>query len=379
MDEKEAMLQEIRDCSAEELERLLSAYPELKDKKDDHGNTLLLITARHDLLQLAQVLISHKVDINEKNKHDGIAAIHEAARCGSVDVGFLLFTSGCDVMNCDNSKKTPLHHAARRGQDKMVETLLRSPKLKIDARDENRLTPLHESIVNKHETTAILLVENGAEVTETETNRFITAYMMTAAVELVGLMEKIWKTVLQKGGKSEAIKIINTHDTLEKNSALHIAVEKRCLKSVQEILKHGGSVNAANDTGRTPLHLAAISGDLDIAMTLLSHGAAVNARDRDSFTPVHRACLSNQHKILNAMMNKGGDVKIKTKDGMTPFILAASKGYLETVDYLFGNGDVISQTDNNQRNAIHWAVKNAHLEVLSFLLQKSGIMEAIDD
>lgn len=66
---------------------------------------------------------------------------------------------------------------------------------------------------------------------------------------------------------------------------------------------------------------------------------------------------------------KGGDVKIKTKEGMTPFILAASKGYLETVDYLFGNGDVISQTDNNQRNAIHWAVKNAHLEVLSFLLQ----------
>ena len=66
---------------------------------------------------------------------------------------------------------------------------------------------------------------------------------------------------------------------------------------------------------------------------------------------------------------KGGDVKIKTKDGMTPFILAASKGYLETVDYLFGNGDVISQTDNNQRNAIHWAVKNAHLEVISFLLQ----------
>nr|XP_022319766.1 transient receptor potential cation channel subfamily A member 1-like isoform X2 [Crassostrea virginica] len=380
MDEKEAMLQDIRDCSAEELERLLSAYPELKDKKDDHGNTLLLITARHDLLQLAQVLISHKVDINEKNKHDGIAAIHEAARCGSVDVGFLLITSGCDVMNCDNRKKTPLHHAARRGQDKMVETLLRSSKLEIDARDENRLTPLHESIVNKHETTAILLVENGAEVTETETNRF-TPYMMAAAVELVGLMEKIWKTVLQKGGKSEAIKIVNTHDTLEKNSLLHIAVEKRCLKAVQEILKHGGSVNAANDTGRTPLHLAAISGDLDIAMTLLSHGAAVNARDRDSFTPVHRACLSNQHKILNAMMNKGGDVKIKTKDGMTPFILAASKGYLETVDYLFGNGDVISQTDNNQRNAIHWAVKNAHLEVLSFLLQKSGIdiMEAIDD
>ena len=36
-------------------------------------------------------------------------------------------------------------------------------------------------------------VENGAEVTETETNRF-TPYMMAAAVELLGLMEKIWKS-----------------------------------------------------------------------------------------------------------------------------------------------------------------------------------------
>ena len=59
--------------------------------------------------------------MNEKNKHDGIAPLHEASKYGSADVGRLLIESGCDVMIRDNRQKTPLHHASRRGRDKIVE------------------------------------------------------------------------------------------------------------------------------------------------------------------------------------------------------------------------------------------------------------------
>lgn len=66
---------------------------------------------------------------------------------------------------------------------------------------------------------------------------------------------------------------------------------------------------------------------------------------------------------------QGGDINMKTKDGMTPLILACSKGLLETVDFLLNNGAQISQADNLMRNALHWAVENAHLEVLLYLLK----------
>lgn len=69
------------------------------------------------------------IDINEKNRNDGISPLHEAAKYNSVDVGRLLIESGCDVMIRDNHKKTPLHHAARRGREKIAEVKL--PKWEV--------------------------------------------------------------------------------------------------------------------------------------------------------------------------------------------------------------------------------------------------------
>lgn len=370
--------QAVRDGGTKELDFILTTQPEVKEERDYHGNTLLLIASKYNLIESARVLLSHGVDINEKNRNDGISPLHEAAKYNSVDVGRLLIESGCDVMIRDNHKKTPLHHAARRGREKIAEVLLNCGKSDIDARDEDELTPLHESIIQNHENIAIMLIKRGADVTLTEINK-ATPYMLAASVEMTDVMNTIRSTVLQQSGEARAQTMVSQQDLLG-NSALHVAVDNKAMKSVQEILKHGGNVNTANETGLTPLHSAAITGDLEITNILLSHDAEVCPRDNDSFTPIHRACMFNRHEVVNAIMIKGGDINTKTKDSMTPLILACWKGHLETVDFLLSSGAQISQVDNLMRNALHWAVENAHLQVLLYLLKKcdSSMLEAMD-
>ncbi|XP_056018698.1 transient receptor potential cation channel subfamily A member 1-like [Ostrea edulis] len=370
--------QAVRDGSAEELDWLLTERPELKGERDFHGNTLLLIAAKYNLIQSARVLISHDVNLNEKNRNDGISPLHEASKYNSVDVGHLLIESGCDVMIRDNQEKTPLHHAARRGRVQMVELLLNAGNSYINATDEDKLTSLHESILQKHEDTATLLIKNGADVMKTEING-TTPYMFASAVELIDVMNMIWKTVYLQYGGPRSLVMVNQKD-MWGNTALHMAVDNQCLKSLQEIIMHGGELDTPNESGHTPLHRAAICVDLEITEILLCNGATVDTRDKDSFTPLQRACLYNRHEVICAIMKKGGDLNKKTKEMMTPLILACWKGHLETVEFLLTNGAQIAAVDNLMKNALHWTVQNGHLQVLLYLLKKcdSVILETLD-
>lgn len=54
-------LQAVRDGGTKELDYLLTTQPEAKEEKDCHGNTLLLIAAKYNLIESARVLVIHGV------------------------------------------------------------------------------------------------------------------------------------------------------------------------------------------------------------------------------------------------------------------------------------------------------------------------------
>lgn len=109
--------------------------------------------------------------------------------------------------------------------------LLNSGKSDIDARDEDELTPLHESIIQNHENIAMMLassiitftlnnklngstkswfinifrslfrfcqIKRGADVTLTEINK-TTPYMLAASVEMTDVMSTIRTTGIALG------------------------------------------------------------------------------------------------------------------------------------------------------------------------------------
>ena len=56
-------------------------------------------------------------------------------------------------------------------------------------------------------------------------------------------------------------------------------------------------------------------------------------------------------------------------EGQTPLMFAAANGRAEVVRLLIANGVDVMRTDSFEMTALHWAVRNTHLEVASVLMQ----------
>jgi ankyrin repeat protein len=81
----------------------------------------------------------------------------------------------------------------------------------------------------------------------------------------------------------------------EGDTALHIAIENKCLSAAEFLLKHGAKADIRNKYGETPLHYAVgeVAVDPEIGLQavrlLVQHHADVNAIDKEGTTPLDRA------------------------------------------------------------------------------------------
>ena len=75
-----------------------------------------------------------------------------------------LLQAGADPSIKDRKGSTPLHFAARRGNDEIVKVLLKHPKVKIDVRDSYGKTALHMACSEGQSSVCKLLLDKGADI-----------------------------------------------------------------------------------------------------------------------------------------------------------------------------------------------------------------------
>src|SRR6266849_6434347 len=143
------------------------------DVRGEEGDTLLHSPAWYGDLEMVQVLLDYKVDVNARND-SGWAPLHDASdgdRFATThnavqsfpDTIQLLLDHGADVNIRGLDDSTPLHRATKNGRYEAVRVLLERGA-NIDAKDDEGQTPLHKASEYWREEVVRVLLERGADV-----------------------------------------------------------------------------------------------------------------------------------------------------------------------------------------------------------------------
>jgi ankyrin repeat protein len=240
-----------------ELAAMLRAQPGLAGARDGQGRTPLHYAAGSLQTRTARLLILSRADVS-------------AATFKPV--------SRVRLEGQSPAATTPLHVAAGRGGDEMVDLLLRAGA-KAAAADADGNTPLH-------------------------------------------LAAKNWQTNCLASLIAAHVPLDATNSAGQ--TALRAAAEAGIAPNVELLLKSGAQVSAGMK-GETLLHIAAERGAVDVLKVLLDHKLALEARDAAGRTAFQRAVMARQWSALAFLRSMKADINAADSEGNTALHLASTE------------------------------------------------------
>jgi uncharacterized protein len=174
-------------------------------------------------------------------------------------------------------------------------------------------------------------------------------------------------------------------------TALHWAVHRDDVETVDLLLRAGAKVGVANRYGVRPLSLAAENGNAPIIERLLKAGADPNTALPEGETALMTAARTGKTEALRALIAHGADVNVRdSAQGQTALMWAAARNNAGAIRTLLDAGaDLNARTANPVRggrksvygnlrqpatsfSALLFAVRGGHLDALMALLENGA-------
>ncbi|CAB1352235.1 unnamed protein product [Coregonus sp. 'balchen'] len=276
--------------------------------------------------QVTELLLRKGANVNEKNK-DFMTPLHVAAERAHNDIMEVLQKHGAKMNALDTLGQTALHRAAMAGH---LQTLRNSD---VDYQ------LLEVAKAGDLDTVKSLCSPQNVNCRDLEGRHstplhFAAGYNRVAVVEYLlhhGADHGADPTKKNRDGNTplDMVKEGDTdiQDLLRGDAALLDAAKKGCLARVQKLCSPE-NINCRDTQGRnsTPLHLAAGYNNLEVAEYLLEHGADVNAQDKGGLIPLHNAASYGHVDIAALLIKYNTCVNATDKWAFTPLHEAAQKG-----------------------------------------------------
>ncbi len=116
-------------------------------------------------------------------------------------------------------------------------------------------------------------------------------------------------------------------DEIAESDAAHFAAAYQLmhLETVCMLIEHGANVTASQlPTGETSLSYACKSGNLEIVRVLLEQGAGVNAAQTDGLTPLMLACQGGYLEVARLLLAHHASKMAVNVGGYTAYSLTAA-------------------------------------------------------
>ena len=376
---------------------------------------------------VCRVLIDAGADLHTKNEKEQLP-LHYACASGALDVvKMLVVAAGAGTQKfkvADDEGETCLSYAAKFGNTETVRYLVSLPEVDVNYKVGDYAV-LHSTVCQKEATDVVqVLIDGGADVNILNNDGYSLLHyacqhgslesvkMLVSAGAGVRVTNDEGKTCLHtvaEAGRTEIVRYLVSlphvdvnQDTVESDTALHLAVLHVKPDVVQVLIDAGADINIQDSEGRSPLHTACELGTLDMVKMLVRAGAGVRATDNEGWTcfqlaacrghtetvrylvclpevdvnhgdagdhtALHLAAVGTHTDAVQVLIDAGADVNILNNDGYSLLHYACEYGALEIVKMLVRAGAGVRATDNNGCTCLITAAFFGHTETVRYLV-----------
>jgi ankyrin repeat protein len=174
---------------------------------------------------------------------------------------------------------------------------------------------------------------------------------------------------------------------------LVFATVKDDAESIRHLVAAGADPNTTLPSGARAVNVAAAYGNTAAALALIESGADVNAADRSGNTPLHAAAQQGDLPLVKALLAKGADPNARTAKAdnsgrrsffrrageLTPLLTSANAGHLDVMRALVAGGADPKLKGDDGTTLLMQAVGSAKLPIVKYAYQLDNDVMAVTD
>ena len=330
------------------------------ERRDEYGQTPLLLAAECCLEEIALTLIAFKADVTAQDDEGGTALHYAASEGNQIKLVDVLIKAEANVNAQNKHGETALHMAAQRkvADDKEVakerlrlaKLLLKKANLKLV--DEQGRTAFHQAVEAHNNPLVKLLAKNTASVPDHKGQTLLLKHPAEYQTVSDGSVELPPKEVTLQRELKEVL------------SPAELARAR----------KDKNRINQPDAQGLTQLHYAVSADDTDKTRQLVLRGAHIDARERDrkriGRTPLWSAIGEDYSEMTELLVTLGANVELEAP--YTPLCWAVSRDRVALAKILIKGGADLQTKDSFGRCALEVAQRGGRRPVMEQFLTEQG-------